>query len=144
MDACLGNAASAQSQPASPLRVLIADDNRDTVMTLGILLRSEGFDVRLAQGGKGVPAAVHEFQPHAVLLDILMPDRNGLEVARELSQRYGKRCPVLIAITGQNTDEARLGATHSGFKYFVAKPYNPDALLKLVTSLHTFTTGPAA
>jgi CheY-like chemotaxis protein len=124
------------TRTAPCLRVLIADDNRDTVMTLGILLRSEGFDVSLVEGGgASVPNAVDEFQPHVVLLDIVMPDRNGLELARDLKRRYAERCPVLIAITGHVSEEAQREAALSGFRYFVAKPYDPDALLKLVASL---------
>ena len=89
--------------PSRPLRVLIADDNRDTVMMLGILLRSEGMDVRLAIGGAEVQAAVGEFRPDAVLLDITMPDRSGLQVALELVRDYGAKCPVLIAVTAHAT-----------------------------------------
>jgi CheY-like chemotaxis protein len=125
-------------QDAPCLRVLIADDNRDTVMTLGILLRSEGFDVNLVEGGgANVPNAVDEFQPHVVLLDIVMPDRSGLELARQLKRRYADRCPVLIAITGHVSEEAQRDAALSGFTHFIAKPYDPDALLKLVASFKT-------
>jgi CheY-like chemotaxis protein len=123
---------------ARSLRVLIADDNRDTVMTLGILLRSEGFHVSLVEGGGAdVPGAVDKFQPHVVLLDIVMRDRNGLELARDLTRRYADRCPVLIAITGHASEEVQRDATLSGFGYFIEKPYDPDALLKLVASLGT-------
>ena len=117
------------------LRVLVVDDDRDTVMTLGILLRSEGIEVQLATGGMQVPRAVAEFKPDAVLLDLAMPDHGGLDVARELAQCYGRRCPVLIAVTGRNTELDRQRTATSGFKHHVAKPYHPDALLKLVQSI---------
>ena len=97
-----------------PLRVLVADDDRDTVMNLGILLRSEGIEVQLARGGLKVPEAVAQFHPDAVLLDLAVSRHNGLDVAQELTKRYGERCPVLIPLT---------------------KPYDPDALLKLVFSI---------
>lgn len=119
---------------ASSLRVLIADYDRDSVMTLGILLRSEGFDVRLAEDG-GVPGEVDEFRPHAVLLSIMTPDRKGLELARELKRRYADRCPILIAITGRGSEEAQREAAVSGFTQFIDKPYDPDAVLELVASL---------
>src|SRR5213075_816841 len=79
------------------VRVVVADDERDTVMTLGILLRSEGFDVELLQGGADVPAAVRSAPPVAVILDIGMPDRDGYQVAREMRQSHGERCPLLVA-----------------------------------------------
>jgi two-component system CheB/CheR fusion protein len=118
-----------------PLRVVIADDNRDTVMLLGILLRSEGIDVRLATKGSEVQAAVAQFRPDAVLLDIAMPDRSGLQVALELVRDYGAKCPVLIAVTAHNDETARRLTEKSGFRHHVAKPYDPDALLSLVGSL---------
>jgi DNA-binding response OmpR family regulator len=104
-------------------------------MTLGILLRSEGMDVRLARGGLQVPRAVAEFAPDAVLLDLALPDHSGLDVAHELRQCYGERCPILIAVTGRRTDADRRKAAVSGFRYFVPKPYDPRALLDLVASL---------
>jgi CheY-like chemotaxis protein len=118
-----------------PLRALIVDDQRDMLMTLGILLRSEGLTVRLGERGAEVAAAVESFRPDVVLLDIEMPDRSGLEVAMELSQRFGERCPVLIAVTGHNSDAARRLITKSGFHHHVPKPYDFDALLRLVHSI---------
>jgi CheY-like chemotaxis protein len=120
---------------ARPLRVLVADDNRDTVMMLGILLRSEGMVVRLTTKGGEVQAAVEEFRPDAVLLDIGMPDRSGLQIALDLSREYGPKCPVLIAVTAHSTDAAKRLTAKSGFRHHVDKPYDPDALLRLVASV---------
>jgi two-component system, chemotaxis family, CheB/CheR fusion protein len=120
---------------ARPLRVFIADDNRDMVMLLGILFRSEGMVVRSTTRGTEVRSAVAEFRPDAVLLDIAMPDRSGLEVALELMRDYGTRCPVLIAVTAHSSEVARRLTAKSGFRHHVAKPYDPDALLKLVASV---------
>lgn len=120
---------------ARPLRVVIADDERDTLVTLGILLRSEGVDVRLTSKGAEVETAVAEFRPDAVLLDIGMPDRSGLQVALDLTRQHGQKCPVLIAVTAHSSDAARRLTAQSGFRHHVAKPYNPDALLELVTSV---------
>jgi|SRR5919109_3206637 CheY-like chemotaxis protein len=118
-----------------PLRVLVVDDDRDALMTLGILLRSEGIDVRLATAGAEVQAAVADFRPHAVLLDISMPDRSGLQVALELARDHGPQCPVLIAVTAHSGESARRLTAKSGFCHHVAKPYDPDALVRLVTSI---------
>lgn len=118
------------------MRVLIASGERDTARALGNLLRTEGIDVRLANGGMQVPHAVAEFTPHAVLLDLSMPDHSGLDVAQELVRCYGQRCPVLVAVTSRSTASDRQRAARSGFSHFVAEPYDPKALLRLVLSLH--------
>lgn len=118
-----------------PLRVLVVDDERDTVMTLGILLRSEGMDVRLATRGTEVAAAVAEFRPDAILLDIGMPDRSGLQVALDLTREHGPQCPVLIAVTSHSGEAAKRISEKSGFRHHITKPYDPDALLQLVRSI---------
>ncbi len=118
-----------------PIRVLIADDNRDAVMVLSILLRSEGYDVRLAQGGKEALAQAAEFHPHVALLDLEMPDCSGFRVAQELSRGSHGAPPVLVAVTACTEAEAREMAQVSGFQHFVSKPYNHQTMLKLLASL---------
>jgi CheY-like chemotaxis protein len=119
-------------QNAIAQRVLIADDNRDTVMTLGILVRSEGYVVRLAESGKQALAAATHFQPDIVLLDLGMPEMSGFDVAQELAQRYGDRCPVLIAISGNKSHEDVRRAHDCGFRHFIPKPYDPETLISLL------------
>ena len=118
-----------------PIRIVIADDERDTVMTLGVLLRSEGFEVKLAQSGSEVPGLVAATQPQAVLLDIAMPDRSGYDVAQELQKTYAERCPVLIAVTARTSPEDRLHAYASGFRHYISKPYNAAELVRLLSGL---------
>jgi CheY-like chemotaxis protein len=117
------------------LRVLIADDNRDAMLTLGILVRSEGYVVKLTENGKQALAVAPYFEPDIVLLDLGMPAMSGFDVAQELMQRYGERCPVLIAVSGQRREEDVRRARDCGFRHFVSKPYNPDALITLLNSV---------
>ena len=117
------------------MRVLIADDDRDTVMTLGILLRSEGRDVWSTQFGGDVPNAVRDFKPGLVLLDIGMPDLSGYDVAQQLYQEYGPGCPVLVALSGLCDAAAKARAEFSGFHHFIPKPYEPTNLLGFVAEL---------
>jgi CheY-like chemotaxis protein len=122
-----------------PLRVFIADDNRDMVMLLGILFRSEGMVVRSTTRGTEVRSAVAEFRPDAVLLDIAMPDRSGLEVALELIRDYGTRCPVLIAVTAHSSEVARRLTAKSGFRHHVSSrtTRTPCSSLSLPSNLTT-------
>jgi CheY-like chemotaxis protein len=119
----------------APLRVLIAEDNRDAMLTLGILVRSEGYIVKLAESGKQALAAATYFEPHIVLLDLGMPEMSGFDVAQEFTQRYGEQCPVLIAVTGHKRDDDRRRALSCGFRHFVPKPYKPEALITLLNSV---------
>ena len=122
------------------LRILIVDDHRDTVLTLGILLRSEGYKVELVQSGDQALLEAEKFRPHVVLLDIEMPGRNGFEVAQEMTRRYGDACPVLIAVTSHSAEGDRRAADSSGFHHFVPKPYKPFAMLQLIQDLAAATT----
>jgi len=114
------------------MRVLIADDDREAVVRLGILLRSEGHQVWSTQDSLEVGTAVREFKPQMVLLDLEMPERDGFQVAEDLCRDYGPDCPVLVAVTGHSTPRDRARAKASGFHHFVAKPYDPEELLSLV------------
>ena len=117
-----------------PLRILVADDERDTVYTLMQLLRHDGHDTRGVYKGGDVMPALESFDPDVVLLDIAMPDESGWDVAREIRRRCGERRPLLIAISGLYKQSAdHILGTMAGFNHFVAKPYDPAALLRLIS-----------
>jgi CheY-like chemotaxis protein len=116
-------------------RVLVADDDEDTLLTLTTLLRDEGYEARGVQCGADVLQAVFNFAPDVVLLDIGMPQMNGYEVARTLRERYGSARPALIAVTGRSGSVDRQQARAAGFEYHVAKPYDPGELLSLIGRL---------
>lgn len=118
------------------LRVLVVDDDRDTLSTLLVLLRDEGHETRSAATAEQAWSALRTFEPDAVLLDIGLPDRNGYDVAREIRSRYGKR-PTLIAVTAWNKGADKLLAKMAGFDHHVGKPYDPNQLLALLGSLAT-------
>jgi len=113
-------------------RVLVVDDEPDTVVTLGVLLRSEGFDVETLTDSRQVPGVVARFLPEIVLLDIGMPERNGYEVAEELKRVYGKACPTLVAVTAYGDRANRAWARLFGFEHHLTKPYNPGELIDLL------------
>lgn len=116
-------------------RVLVADDDEDTLLTLTTLLRDEGYEARGVQCGADVLQAVFNFAPDVVLLDIGMPQMSGYEVARTLRERYGSARPALIAVTGRSGSVDRQQARAAGFEYHVAKPYDPRELLSLIGRL---------
>ena len=116
-------------------RVLVADDDEDTLLTLTTLLRDEGYEARGVQCGADVLQAVFNFAPDVVLLDIGMPQMSGYEVARTLRERYGSARPALIAVTGRSVSVYRQHARAAGFEYHVAKPYDPRELLSLIGRL---------
>jgi DNA-binding response OmpR family regulator len=115
------------------LRVLIADDERDTVLTLTELLREEGHETHGVYDGNDVMPALREFDPDVVLLDISMPGLTGWDVARKIRQVCGQERPLLIAISGVYKESAdQILGKLAGFNYYLAKPYDPSVLMTLL------------
>ena len=126
------------------LRVLVADDDKDAVASLMLLLQEEGHEVRGVYSGLAVLDKVRDFGPDVVLLDIGMPHISGYEVARALRERYASARPLLIAITGHSKPSDRTLAQLAGFDHHFTKPYDPNALLALLRASGAATRSPAA
>jgi DNA-binding response OmpR family regulator len=114
------------------LRVLIADDDRDTVLSLATLLLREGHEIREVYRGDAVLDQVHAYKPDVVLLDIGMPGLTGFEIARHMQQELGRARPLLIAVTAWNQPSAKVLGKLVGFDHYLTKPYSTDELLGLI------------
>ena len=124
---------SPRNAPARRLKILIADDNRDTVSTLMALLQTEGHEVCGVHRSADVLGAESEFRPDVVILDLQMPEITGYDLARWLRSRHPRRCPLLIAVSGAFTRPSdRLLSRIAGFHYYLAKPYSIGELLPLI------------
>jgi len=119
-----------------PLRVLIADDERDTAMTLAAILRDKGHEVQTVLRGDEALELCRLFRPDVVITDINMPGESGYAVARELRDRHGQLAPLLIAISGKwtKTSDRQVGKA-VGFDHYLLKPCNPADLLPLMEPL---------
>ena len=121
---------------ARPLRVLVADDDHDAVLTLSALLRLEGHEVSGVHDGQAVFAAAEDFKPDVAILDINMPRMNGFDVARNLRTRYGEDGIVLIALTGVwNKGADKVLARLVGFNHHFGKPVEPRSLMDILASV---------
>lgn len=118
-----------------PLRILVADDDRDMVVTLMMVLRHEGHEVRGVYNGKQALEAIRQFEPDAVLLDIAMPQLSGWEVVRQVKERLAKR-PLMIGISGEYRQGVdRILSELVGFDHYLTKPYEPSEVLRLLAPL---------
>lgn len=125
-------------QPAAatqPLRILVADDDRDAVLTLSTVLQHEGHSVIEVYRSDAVLELARRYQPHAALLDIGMPGMTGFEVARQLRDALGAACPLLVAVTAWNQPAAKKLGTLVGFRHYLVKPYAMAELLALLAPL---------
>ena len=117
------------------LRVLVADDDHDLVLSLTMLLRDEGHEVLGVHHGGDVVETVGDFAPDVLLLDIGLPQQSGYEIVRILRERYGSARPVIIAITGRGGPAAERLSEMVGFDQHFTKPFEPQELLTALTSL---------
>ncbi|MGH7524530.1 MAG: hybrid sensor histidine kinase/response regulator [Gemmatimonadales bacterium] len=113
-------------------RILIIDDSVDASDSLAMLLREWGHEVRTAQGATAGLRLEWEFTPHAVILDIEMPGKNGYEVAAELRVRR-RRDLLLVALSGHAREEDRTRSLEAGFDHHLTKPANTDMLRRLLS-----------
>ncbi len=120
---------------ARPLRLLVADDDRDAVLTLSTVLQDEGHQVLEVYRGDAVMQLVRRYRPDAVLLDIGMPGLTGFEIARQLRDELGRECPMLIAITAWAQASARELGRLVGFSHYLVKPFAIEDLLALLEPL---------
>jgi DNA-binding response OmpR family regulator len=127
-----GRASGGGAQRA--IKVLVADDDRDTVLSLRLLLSTEGYEVHGVFDALSVFEAARDFQPDAVLLDIGMPQMTGYDIARELRATHGKQL-LLIAVTAWSKFSDRMAARIAGFDHHVSKPYQSEEILKLIRPL---------
>jgi len=126
--------------PRGPLRVLVADDDRDTATTLAVILRDEGHQVQTVLRGDEVLDMCRLFRPDVLIADINMPGESGYAIARELRERHGPLAPLLIAISGQWTKASdRLLGQAVGFDHYLLKPCDPNELLPLLEPLRVST-----
>jgi PAS domain S-box-containing protein len=124
------------AQSAQPLvlrRVLVVDDNTDAADSLGMLLQFLGAEVMVVHDGRSALAAMKTFNPAVVLLDLGMPEMNGLEVARRMREDPQCRDTTLVALTGWGQREDRRRTHEAGFDYHLVKPADMSTLQSILS-----------
>jgi len=115
-----------------PCRILVADDNVDTLESLAMLLSLEGHSVYTASNGDQTLERAEQHQPDVALVDIGMPGMDGYEVARRIrSQPWGKRI-MLVALTGWSQDSHRPSSKDAGFDSHLVKPVDLQQITAVI------------
>ncbi len=117
---------------AKALRLLVADDNRDSAATCAALLEASGHQVSVAHTGREAFDLACRLEPEALLLDIGMPELNGYQLAQRIRRTGWGRQAMLIAITGWGQEEDRRRAMAAGFDWHLTKPIDPNRLEALL------------
>ena len=114
-------------------RILVVDDENTLAELISMALRYEGWDVRTALDGTSAVRTARDFRPDAVVLDMMLPDFDGLEVLRRLRADDSK-IPVLFLTAKDSVEDRIIGLTAGGDDY-VTKPFSLEEVVARVRSL---------
>jgi two-component system, OmpR family, KDP operon response regulator KdpE len=109
-----------------PLRILIVDDEPNILAAVAPLLRSRGYDVLTTMSGKGALEMVEREAPDLVVLDLGLPDIDGVEVCRLL--RDGRATPIIV-LSARGAERDKVAALDAGADDYVTKPFGAEELL---------------
>ncbi|HZC27117.1 MAG TPA: response regulator, partial [Actinopolymorphaceae bacterium] len=107
-------------------RILVVDDDMALAEMLGIVLRNEGLDAVFCESGEAAMGKVRESRPDVVLLDLMLPGKDGIEVCREI--RAESDVPIVMLTAKTDTVDVVLGL-ESGADDYIVKPFKPKELV---------------
>jgi two-component system response regulator MtrA len=112
--------------PGTKGRILVVDDDASLAEMLSIVLRQEGFDSELCGRGDEALAAFRDYRPDLVLLDLMLPGRDGIEVCKQIRAESG--VPIVMLTAKGDTVDVVVGL-ESGADDYVVKPFKPKELV---------------
>jgi len=133
MTALKERVAVADTSQSNLQRILVVDDESSISELISTSLRFVGFDVRTAATGSQALTIAEEFKPHALILDVMLPDQDGFEVCRQLRSE-GHTVGVLFLTAKDTVDDKIAGLTIGGDDY-VTKPFSLEELVARLRAL---------
>ncbi|AXT85701.1 DNA-binding response regulator [Aeromicrobium sp. A1-2] len=126
-------ASSLTRADGAPLRVLVVDDEINIAELLQMALRYEGWDIQMAHTGRQAVTAAKEFGPDAIVLDMMLPDFDGMEVLRKV-RADAPEIPVLF-LTARDSVEDRVAGLTAGGDDYVTKPFSLEEVVARLRGL---------
>jgi two-component system, OmpR family, alkaline phosphatase synthesis response regulator PhoP len=128
-----------RSSPASledpmPQSVLVVDDEANILLSLEFLMKKAGYDVRLARDGEEALAEIGKARPDLVLLDVMMPKRNGFDVCEAIRANPEWRAVRVILLTAKGRDIEREKGLALGADDYITKPFSTREVVERVTA----------
>ena len=117
------------------VKVLVVDDEPDIIEILSYNLEKEGYDVETAQDGVKAVKIASKFQPDVILLDIMMPNQDGVETCRQIREIPELKNTFIIFLTARSEEYSEVAAFDVGADDYITKPIKPRALMSRITAL---------
>lgn len=115
--------------PATPAKILVADDEVFILRLLEMALEKGGFEVVCCRDGKEALATAIEVRPQLILLDIMMPGLDGLDALRQLKENPATRDIPVVVLSAKGHALTKVQAEVAGAAMFLTKPFSPNQLL---------------
>ncbi|HMT51888.1 MAG TPA: response regulator transcription factor [Saprospiraceae bacterium] len=116
-------------------RILVVDDEEDILEILKYNLKNEGFKVKTAADGEAALIVANDFDPHLILLDIMMPGMDGIEVCQKLRKNPKFKNTIIAFLTARSEAFTQISALDSGGDDFINKPIKPNVLKSRINAL---------
>jgi len=116
-------------------KILLVDDEEDILMFLSYNLEKEGYSVKTALNGSQALDILKEYKPHLVLLDIMMPGMNGIEVCKKIREEELLNDTLICFLTARSESFTQISALDSGGDDFISKPIKPKVFLSRINAL---------
>ena len=113
-------------------KVMVVDDAYSEVQMMEAILKSAGYQVVSYLDGEGLEDKIAAEQPDVLVLDIVMPKRNGYEVLRGLRRDARTRQTRVVVVSSKNQESDRAWGLRQGADEYLAKPFTPEQLLSAV------------
>lgn len=115
--------------------VLLVDDEADILDFVGYNLRKEGYNVLTSDNGRDAIGKAKESMPHLILLDVMMPEMDGIETCREIKRIPGLENALVVFFTARSEDFTQILSLDAGGDDYITKPIKPAVLVSKVNSL---------
>jgi two-component system, OmpR family, alkaline phosphatase synthesis response regulator PhoP len=113
--------------------ILIVDDDEMVRIALCELLKPEGYEIDTAAGGKDGLDKINNKKYDLLMLDIIMPEMDGLELCRKIRQREECKEIPIVFLTAKSREEDRIMGIDAGASQFLSKPISPEKLLEIIS-----------
>ena len=115
--------------------VLLVDDETDILDFVGYNLRKEGYNLLTSDNGRDAIVKARESMPHLILLDVMMPEMDGIETCREIKRIPGLENSLVVFFTARSEDFTQILSLDAGGDDYITKPIKPAVLVSKVNSL---------
>jgi two-component system, OmpR family, alkaline phosphatase synthesis response regulator PhoP len=119
----------------SDYKILLVDDEPDILEFVGYNLKKEEYQVFTADNGITAIELAKEIQPHLIILDVMMPEMDGMETCREMKQIPSLANSIVVFLTARSEDYSQLAGFDAGADDYVSKPIKPSLLISRIKAL---------